>query len=117
MKNYIYIIISLLFLCSCTDVLEEGNAGSCSVNGVGKGDFIISMNIPTLDVATRSISGDPENGGGTWTNWEKFCDGALLYRVTIFVIDSKGTLVGYRDFYEGSRDIVAENSVYGKPHL
>ena len=113
MKNYIYIIISLLFLCSCTDVLEEGNAGSCSVNGVGKGDFIISMNIPTLDVATRSISGDPENGGGTWTNWEKFCDGALLYRVTIFVVDSKGTLVGYRDFYEGSSDIKAEDSDFG----
>lgn len=113
MKKYIYIIISLLFLYSCTDVLEEGNAGSCSINGVGKGDFVISMNIPTLDVATRSISGDPENGGGTWTNWEKFCDGALLYRVTIFVVDSKGTLVGYRDFYYNSEadegDINADN--------
>ena len=113
MKKYIYIIISLLFLYSCTDVLEEGNAGSCSINGVGKGDFVISMNIPTLDVATRSISGDPENGGGTWTNWEKFCDGALLYRVTIFVVDSEGTLVGYRDFYKGSADIKAEDSDFG----
>lgn len=116
MKKYIYIIFSVLSILaysSCTDILEEEGTGTCRPNELEEGDFVISMNIPTLDVATRSISGDPENRGETWSNWEKFCDGALLYRVTIFVVNSEGTLVGYRDFYKGSKDIKAENSEYG----
>ena len=109
MKKYIYIIFAALsFLClsSCTDVLEDGNAGVCQPSGIEDGDFVISMNVPSIQVSSRvsNIAGDPENEKDSWTTWEKFCDGALLYRVTIFVVDSKGTLVGYRDFYYNSEN-------------
>lgn len=118
MKKYIYIIFAALsFLClsSCTDVLEDGNAGVCQPSGIEDGDFVISMNVPSIQVSSRvsNIAGDPENEKDSWTTWEKFCDGALLYRVTIFVVDSKGTLVGYRDFYKGSDDIKAETEPEG----
>lgn len=117
MKKYLYILFSLFGLAcfsSCSNVLEDENLGTiCETNTNGNGDLIISMNLPALDIESRSIAGDPKNAADNWTTWEKYCDGALLYRVTLFVVDSLGTLVAYRDFYSGSGDIQPENSEFG----
>lgn len=79
----------------------------------GYADLSVSIDLPSLGVQTRSLATDPKNAGGSWTTWEKFVDGALLYNVTLFVVNSDGVLVGYRDFYSGSADVKAEDSAYG----
>ncbi|MBQ3147871.1 MAG: hypothetical protein IJB87_00745 [Alistipes sp.] len=79
----------------------------------GYADLTISLNTPSLQVSTRTLASDPKNQGGSWTTWEKFVDGALLYHVTIFVVKEDGTLVAYRDFHSGSDDIKPEDAAEG----
>ena len=111
MKTYLFIIINIFFLSiigfsSCQEEVlldEKTELEQDQVNGE-YADLEISMNAPALQVESRTLASDPKNQGGSWTNWEKFVDGALLYRVTIFVIN-KDKLVAYRNFFTGSDDI------------
>ncbi len=115
MKKYVYILLMTLGLFgmySCENVLSEevlswNKEEGCYAN------LTISMNVPSLNVESRTLASDPKNQGGSWTNWEKFVDGALLYRVTLFVIDENDKLVAYRNFYSGSSDIKAEAEAEG----
>ena len=105
MKKYLYILLAFGILClaACEKLAEDSTVAN--VND-GYADLTISFNAPTSQLSvTRSLQSDPLNEGKTWTNWEKFVDGALLYRVTIFVINTAdNTLAAYRDFYSGSDD-------------
>lgn len=114
MKNYIYILfvmIGLLGFSSCEKVADD-NLEEIAESASNYANLIISMNTPGLSVSTRALDNDPENSGDSWTNWEKFVDGALLYRVTLFVINENGALVGYRDIYSGSADVDTNNGFY-----
>ena len=116
MKKYVYILLmtlGLIGMYSCENVLSDEDFAwnkeeDCYAN------LTISMNVPPLNVESRTLASDPKNQGGSWTNWEKFVDGALLYRVTLFVIDKNDNkLVAYRNFYSGSSDIKAETEAEG----
>lgn len=117
MKKYVYILLmtlGLIGMYSCENVLSDEDLAwnkeeDCYAN------LTISMNVPPLNVESRTLASDPKNQGGSWTNWEKFVDGALLYRVTLFVIDKNDNkLVAYRNFYSGSSDIKAETEAEGE---
>lgn len=112
MKKYLYILLafSILGLAACEKLAED--SAVANVND-GYADLTISFNAPTSQLSvTRSLQSDPKNEGKTWTNWEKFVDGALLYRVTIFVIDSNNKLAAWRNIYSGG-DIQATTDTYG----
>ena len=99
--------MSIIGFSSCQEEVlldEKTELEQDQVNGE-YADLEISMNAPALQVESRTLASDPKNQGGSWTNWEKFVDGALLYRVTIFVIDNNDKLVAYRNFFTGSDDI------------
>ena len=116
MKKYIYILLMTLGsigMYSCENVLSEEVLSWNKEEGC-YADLTISMNVPSLNVmSSRSLKSDPKNEGTTWTTWEKFVDGALLYHVTLFVIDGNKKLVAYRDFYTGSSDIKEETDNQG----
>lgn len=111
MKKNLYILFILLgfiTLPSCekeTIVTTLDNSEPKVEVENGYANLTISMNVPSLKVESRTLASDPKNQGGSWTNWEKFVDGALLYHVTLFVIDNNDQLVAYRNFYSGSSDI------------
>lgn len=116
MKKYVYILLMTLGLFgmySCENVLSDEDLAWNKEEDC-YADLTISMNVPSLNVmSSRSLKSDPKNEGNTWTTWEKFVDGALLYRVTLFVIDENDNkLVAYRNFYSGSPDIDADNGFY-----
>ena len=105
MKKYLYILLSIA--CAAGIVAcEKSDDGAVALNNKDAASLTISMDVPTFSATTRTaIATDPENSSGKWTNWDKFVDGALLYRVTIFVINTAdNTLAAYRDFYSGSYD-------------
>lgn len=112
MKKYLYILLafSILGLAACEKLAED--SAVANVND-GYADLTISFNAPTSQLSvTRSLQSDPKNADGSWTNWEKFVDGALLYRVTIFMIDNSGKLVAYRNIYANSSDVNETNGFY-----
>lgn len=116
MKKSIYIIFILLGLAVFSSCEEETFTTTFDKPELkeeveeGYANLEISMNTPALQVTSRSLESDPKNEGNTWTVWEKFVDGALLYHVTLFVIeDTSGKLVAYRHFYTGSPDIQADD--------
>lgn len=112
MKKYLYILLafSILGLAACEKLAEDSTVAN--VND-GYADLTISFNAPTSQLSvTRTIAYDPKNEKNTWNNWEKFVDGALLYRVTIFVIDNNGKLVAYRNIYANSSDVDETNGFY-----
>ena len=119
MKKNLYILFILLgfiTLPSCekeTIVTTLDNSEPKVEVENGYANLTISMNVPSLKVESRTLASDPKNQGGSWTNWEKFVDGALLYRVTLFVIDSNNKLVAYRNFHSGSGDIKPETDAMG----
>lgn len=112
MKKFVYILLAfgIMGLTACEKSADDSGIVNTQE---GYADLTISLNTPSLQVSTRTLASDPKNQGGSWTTWEKFVDGALLYRVTIFVVKEDGTLVAYRDFYSGSSDIKAEDAAEG----
>lgn len=122
--KYFYIFITLLgflTLHSCEDALLEENVVLNNETKESYADLVISMNTPSLSVSSRSLGTDPENKESTWTTWEKFCDGALLYRVTLFLVkmedNGTGTLVGYRNFFNNSTSSVTDQGdIYAEEH-
>lgn len=112
MKKFVYILLAfgIMGLTSCEKSADDSGIVNTQE---GYADLTISLNTPSLQVSTRTLASDPKNQGASWTTWEKFVDGALLYHVTIFVVKEDGTLVAYRDFYSGSSDIKAEDAAEG----
>lgn len=111
MKKYLYILLSIA--CAAGIVAcEKSDDGAAALNNKDAASLTISVDVPTFSATTRSIATDPENSGNSWTNWDKFVDGALLYRVTIFVIDSNNKLAAWRNIYSGG-DIQATTDTYG----
>lgn len=112
MNKYLHIILlfSALLCTSCIRVfIEEVEVDAVETESF-LGDLVMSIDMPSAD--TKSISGDPLNRADSWSTWEKYCDGALLYRVTVFLVNADGTLVGYRNIYKASEDINSENGFY-----
>ena len=115
MKKYLYILLSIA--CAAGIVAcEKSDDGAAALNNKDAASLTISVDVPTFSATTRTaitaIATDPENSGNSWTNWDKFVDGALLYRVTIFVIDSSNKLAAWRNIYSGG-DIQATTDTYG----
>lgn len=112
MKKFVYILLAfgIMGLTACEKSADDSGIVNTQE---GYADLTISLNTPSLQVSTRTLASDPKNQGGSWTTWEKFVDGALLYHVTIFVVKEDGTLVAYRDFYSGSSDIKPEDAAEG----
>lgn len=112
MKKYLYILLSIA--CAAGIVAcEKSDDGAAALNSKDAASLTISVDVPTFSATTRTaIATDPENSGNSWTNWDKFVDGALLYRVTIFVIDSNNKLAAWRNIYSGG-DIKAATDPYG----
>lgn len=111
MKKFVYILLAfgIMGLTACEKSADDSGIVNTQE---GYAELTISLNTPSLQVSTRTLASDPKNQGGSWTTWEKFVDGALLYHVTIFVVKD-GTLVAYRDFYSESSDIKAEDAAEG----
>lgn len=115
--KYLAICLSGLLLFTDCDVIETS-----SPEGKGStADLRFSVNVPLIEVDTRTIASDPDNVSDEWTDWEKYVDGRMLYRVTIFVVDADDRLVAYRDFYGGSSDVDAssgnENGFWEADHV
>lgn len=112
MKKYLYILLSIACVAGFASC-EKSDDGAAALNNKDAASLTISVDVPTFSATTRTaIATDPENSGNSWTNWEKFVDGALLYRVTIFVIDSNNKLAAWRNIYSGG-DIQATTDTYG----
>ena len=101
-------IVGLALLAGCKSIVEEPELKD--VSG-GLASLTIDMSLP-IEVQTKSIATDPLNGSGTWTEWDKFVDGSLLYNVTLFVVDSDNKLVGYRQIHANSSDVSSLNGFY-----
>ena len=98
-----------LALLGCNSLIEEPLLKDVSNKGAS---LTIEMGLP-LDVqVTKSIANDPRNAQNTWSDWDKFVDGELLYNVTLFVVDSDNNLVGYRQISENSSDVNSINGFY-----
>lgn len=116
MKNYIHILlVAIICMCitSCNkiEILPNNNLEEQKSNN--HASLVVSLETP-LKVFSRTLADDPynEDTDTPWTEWEQFCDGALLYRVTLFVIDQNNTMVAYRDIYKDSKDIDDGNGFY-----
>ncbi|MBQ8736240.1 MAG: hypothetical protein IJY78_00175, partial [Bacteroidaceae bacterium] len=73
-----------------------------------------TIDLPKANVGTRGYA-DMENWDSAegWSLWDKYVDGRVFYRVTLFLIDDNNALVAYRDIYKGSSDLSAENGFVG----
>ena len=101
-------IVGLALLAGCKSIVEEPEMKD--VSG-GLASLTIDMSLP-IEVQTKSISADPFNSGGSWSEWEKFVDGSLLYNLTLLVVDSESRLVGYRLIHANSADVNSLNGFY-----
>lgn len=98
-----------LALVGCNSLIDEPSVKE--VTGT-EASLTIDMSLP-LDVqVTKSIAADPINAQNTWSDWDKFIDGSLLYNVTLFVIDADNRLVGYRQISASSADVNSNNGFY-----
>lgn len=88
------LLLTLLFGASSCDSDETYN----QPNGSETTSLTISIGTPTVDIATRGVSDDPDNANDTWTDWELLVDGSRLYRATLMLVDNTNKLVGYADF-------------------
>ena len=77
-----------------------------------KASLAIDIGLPVNVQVTKSIANDPANLHGTWSEWDRFVDGDLLYNLTLFVIDSDDNLVGYRQIAANSADMNSTNGFY-----
>lgn len=113
MKKHIHILfalLSLVCLSSCENGMDEVVQNNTPTKS-GYADLRISFKAPSLTIETRGLDNINQypNDTSKWTDWEKYCDGALFYRLTLLLIDSNGTLVGYRDLYNESLDMDDNN--------
>lgn len=90
----IWLLLTLLFgasSCDSDEIFTQHNGSETT-------KLTISIGTPTVDIATRGVSDDPDNANDTWTDWELLVDGSRLYRATLMLVDNTNKLVGYADF-------------------
>lgn len=103
---YILTLLALLFT-SCKD---EELADRETQHDILPASLSFTVDMSQISVGTRGYA-DMENWDSTegWSLWDKYVDGRLFYRLTLFLIDDKNTLVAYRDIHKGSGDLSEEN--------
>ena len=126
MKKYLYTLLTFIGFVAFSSCEEETFTTTFDTPEMneeveeGYANLEILMNTSDLNVSSRVV-GPLENptNNSSWTNWEKFCDGSLLYHVTLFLVKNgtengiaDGTLVAYRNFFYGSGDINEHNGFY-----
>lgn len=102
-------IVSFVTLVSCQGLVEEPAYKAASDV---QASLTIDMRLPVEMTGTKSIANDPMNDNGTWSEWDQFADGSLLYNLTLFVVDSDNKLVGYRQIHSNSSDVDELNGFY-----
>lgn len=102
----ISIILTLLFS-SCRD--EELASKEPGLDFV-PASLSYTIDMSDINVGTRGYADMEEwESAEGWSLWDKYVDGRLFYRLTVFLIDDKNTLVAYRDIYKGSGDLSESN--------
>lgn len=106
--KYLFLFIPLSLLTwSCHNDKENDTCLDELVN------LTVSLKLPHIELK-RSVSDDPRNESGTWSELEELVDGRKLYHVTLFLIESTSKrLVGIRDIKYGSDHITDAASPYG----
>ena len=102
-------IVSIVALISCDGLVEEP---AYKAESNAQASLSLNMTLPVEIAGTKSIANDPRNSSNTWSEWEKFADGSLLYNLTLFVVDSENRLVGYRQIHANSTDVNSLNGFY-----
>ena len=111
-KNFLrYIFGGMLGLAlvGCNSLVEESSFKEVSGTAAS---LTLEMGLPMDVQVTKSIANDPRNAQNTWSEWDKFVDGLLIYNVTLFVVDSENKLVGYRQISANSSDVNSTNGFY-----
>ena len=103
MKKYLYTLLTFIGFVAFSSCEEETFTTTFDTPEMneeveeGYANLEILMNTSDLNVSSRVV-GPLENptNNSSWTNWEKFCDGSLLYHVTLFLVKN-GTENGIAD--------------------
>lgn len=103
---YISILLTLLFV-SCKD---EELVGREATQDFVPANLSFTIDLPRINIGTRGYA-DMENWDSAegWSLWDKYVDGRMFYRLTLFLVNDKNTLVAYRDIYKGSGDLSENN--------
>ena len=108
-RQFCIAVFSVFLFFSCTEekVVEQDFTPDSIAEPV---NLTFTIERPDVSVGTRGYA-DMENWDTTdgWSLWEKYVDGRLFYRVTLFLLDNNNRLVAYRDIYKGSSDISKDN--------
>ena len=102
-------LVGLVALTGCNTLVEEP---AYTDTPVTQASLTIEMALPVEVAQTKSIANDPRNSSNTWSEWDKYTDGTLLYNLTLFVVNADGKLVGYRQIHQGSQDVDQLNGFY-----
>ena len=111
MNRFYYILIFLLSLLmpSCTqDEVVKGGDEALPAS------LTFTLSTEGLKVDSRSFD-DPSSDPATWTPMERVIDGGEFYHVTLFLVNSKNTLVAYRDIYNS--DVNGDGNVVKSPDI
>lgn len=100
----------LYFATSCSK--EEDYGITPPSDSLQSASLSLNLMQPQIEQSTRGVADNPYTPEG-WSLWEQAVDGQLMYRITLFIIDSKGTLVAMRDLYPGSEHLQTDDSNYG----
>ena len=110
-RTFCVMVISVLLMFSCT---KEDMGEQMSDLTAEPASLSFTIDLPSANVGTRGyadmVNWDSAEG---WSLWDKYVDGRVFYRVTLFLIDDNNALVAYRDIYKGSSDLSAENGFVG----
>ena len=109
MKYILSGAIGLFTLASCGGFVEEPAYKAAADT---QASLTVDMALPVTVSGTKALANDPRNANKTWTEWEQFADGSLLYNATLFVVDSDNKLVGYRQIHANSNDVNSLNGFY-----
>ncbi len=102
-------IMCLAVLQGCQGILEEP---ADRTKGGAPASLTLDIDLPVDITLTKSIATDPTNSSNSWSEWEKYVDGSLVYNFTLFVVNSDNRLVGYRQIHSGSADVNSINGFY-----
>ena len=107
--NYILIFLLSLLMPSCTqDEVVKGGYEALPAS------LTFTLSTVGLNVDSRSFD-DPSSNPDTWTPMERAIDGREFYHVTLFLVNSKNTLVAYRDIYNS--DVNGDGNVVQSPDI
>lgn len=109
----ITVMLALAFSCVKESSLFGDSEGASLSLSIGLPQIGIDTRANSMytDVSDKSgkIVSDPFGASlEGWQDYEKYIDGRAVYRLTMFLVDIVNhKLVGYRDFYKGSEDMVS----------